>query len=129
MPGKAKILLMDDEQVILDMTRDVLNFLKYDVMFAREGAEAMALYKNEKAAGQPFDIVILDLSVIHGLGGRETIEQLRLFDPGVKAIISSGFTNDPVVEDFSRYGFCEKLTKPYSISDLKKLLEDVMERD
>jgi len=70
MPGKAKILLMDDEQVILDMTRDVLNFLKYDVMFAREGAEAMALYKNEKAAGQPFDIVILDLSVIHGLGGR-----------------------------------------------------------
>lgn len=129
MPGKAKILLMDDEQVILDMTRDVLNFLRYDVMFAREGAEAIALYKKEKAAGQPFDIVILDLSVTHGLGGRETIEQLRLFDPGVKAIISSGFTNDPVVEDFSRYGFCEKLTKPYSISDLKKLLEDVMERD
>jgi DNA-binding NtrC family response regulator len=128
MPGKAKILLMDDEQVILEMTRDVLNFLMYDVMFAKEGTEAIDLYKREKAAGVPFDIVILDLSVTRGLGGKETIEQLRLFDPEVKAIISSGFTNDPVVEDFSRYGFCERLTKPYSLSDLKKLLENVMKK-
>ncbi len=76
MPGKAKILLMDDEQIILDMTRDVLDFLNYDVMFAKEGSTAIDLYKQEKAAGVPFDIVILDLSVANGLGGKETIEQL-----------------------------------------------------
>jgi len=126
MPGKAKILLMDDEQIILDMTREVLNFLDYDVMFAEDGSTAIDLYKKEKAAGVPFDIVILDLSVAHGMGGKETIEHLRKFDPGVKAIVSSGYTNDPVVEDFSRYGFSERLTKPYNINGLKNLLEKVM---
>ena len=92
MPGKAKILLMDDEQIILDMTGDVLDFLNYDVMFAKEGSKAIDLYKQEKAAGSPFDIVILDLSVASGLGGKETIEQLRKFDPDVKAIVSTGYT-------------------------------------
>lgn len=128
MPGKAKILLMDDEQIILDMTRDVLDFLNYDVMFAKEGSTAIDLYKQEKAAGVPFDIVILDLSVANGLGGKETIEQLRKYDPTVKAIVSTGYMNDPAVENFSLYGFCEKLTKPYSLKDLKNLLENVMKK-
>ena len=128
MPGKAKILLMDDEQIILDMTRDVLDFLNYDVMFAKEGSKAIELYKQEKAAGVPFDIVILDLSVANGLGGKETIEQLRKYDPAVKAIVSTGYMNDPAVENFSLYGFCEKLTKPYSLKDLKNLLENVMKK-
>ncbi len=128
MPGKAKILLMDDEQVIVDMTREVLKFLDYDVMFAPDGLSAIDLYKQEKASGVPFDIVILDLSIGHGLGGRETIDHLRKFDPEVKAIVSSGYINDPVVEDFSRYGFCARLTKPYNIKDLKNLLETVMKK-
>jgi CheY-like chemotaxis protein len=128
MPGKAKILLMDDEQIILDMTRDVLDFLNYDVMFAKEGSKAIDLYKQEKAAGVPFDIVILDLSVANGLGGKETIEQLRKYDPGVKAIVSTGYMNDPAVENYSLYGFCEKLTKPYTLKDLKNLLENVMKK-
>jgi len=128
MPGKAKILLMDDEQIILDMTRDVLDFLNYDVMFANEGSKAIDLYKQEKAAGVPFDIVILDLSVANGLGGKETVEQLRKYDPAVKAIVSTGYMNDPAVENFSLYGFCEKLTKPYTLMDLKNLLEKVMKK-
>jgi CheY-like chemotaxis protein len=128
MPGKAKILLMDDEQIILDMTRDVLDFLNYEVMFAKEGSAAIELYRQEKAVGVPFDIVILDLSVTKGLGGKETIEQLRKYDPAVKAIVSTGYTNDPAVENFSQYGFCEKLTKPYSLKDLKNLLEKVMKK-
>ena len=63
MSGKGKVLFMDDEQIILDMTRDVMKFLDYDVMFARDGLSAIDLYKKEKAAGVPFDVVILDLSV------------------------------------------------------------------
>jgi CheY-like chemotaxis protein len=126
MPGKGKILLMDDELVIREMTQDVLKFLGYDVMFAEEGSEAVVLYKQEKAAGVPFDVVILDLLVVKGLGGKETVDQLLEFDPAVKAVVSSGFINDPVVENFTRYGFCERLTKPYSVTDLKNLLEKVM---
>lgn len=128
MPGKGKILLMDDEQIILDVTFEVLKFLNYDVLFARDGLAAIDLYKKEKAAGAPFDLVILDLSVTTGMGGKDTIEQLRKFDPAVKAVISTGYTNDPLVRNFSQYGFCEKLTKPYKIDDLKKLLEQVIRK-
>ena len=126
MAGKGKILLMDDEQIILDVTQEVLKFLKYDVVFARDGLAAIDLYKKEKTSGAPFDIVILDLSVPTGMGGKETIEHLRKFDPAIKAIISSGYSNDPIVENFSQYGFSGRLTKPYKISDLKNLLEELM---
>jgi DNA-binding NtrC family response regulator len=128
MSGKGKVLLMDDEQIILDVTGEILTFLKYDVMSAKDGQAAIDLYKKEKDAGSPFDIVILDLSVPHGKGGKETIELLRSVDPDVKAVVSSGYTNDPVVQDFSRYGFCERLTKPYNINAMKNLLEIVIKK-
>jgi CheY-like chemotaxis protein len=128
MTGKGKILVMDDEQIILDVTQEVLNFLNYDGMFASDGQTAIDLYKKEKNAGAPFDIVILDLSVHTGMGGKETIEALRKFDPLVKGIVSTGFANDPVVENFSQYGFSGKLTKPYKISDLKNILEQLMKK-
>ncbi|MFA4861588.1 response regulator [Methanoregula sp.] len=126
MAGKGKILLMDDEQIILDVTLEVLKFLGYDVMFAQNGEAACALYVQEKNAGAPFDIVILDLSVPEGMGGKETIARLREFDPHVKAIVSSGYGNDPVVQDYTGYGFSGKLSKPYKINDLKLILEQLM---
>jgi CheY-like chemotaxis protein len=128
MSGKGKVLLMDDEQIILDVTGEILTFLKYDVMSAKDGQAAIDLYKKEKAAGSPFDIVILDLSVPNGLGGKETIELLRNVDPEVKAVVSSGYTNDPVVQDFLRYGFSERLTKPYNIQEMRNLLEKIIKK-
>jgi CheY-like chemotaxis protein len=128
MAGKGKVLLMDDEQVILDVTKEVLKFLKFDVVFVKDGLTAIDLYKKEKADGVPFDIVILDLSVPSGMGGKETIEHLMKFDPAIKAIISSGYTNDPVVENFSQYGFSGRLTKPYKIAELKNILEQLMRK-
>lgn len=122
MTSKGKVLLMDDEQIILEVTQEVLKFLGYEVMFAREGAEAIELYKNEKSAGAPFDVVILDLSVPDGMGGKETIELLKALDPEVKAVVSTGYANDPAVLDFASYGFSGKLTKPYKITDLKNIL-------
>ena len=126
MTSKGKVLLMDDEQIILDVTQDVLTYLGYDVMFAREGASAIDLYKNEKAAGAPFDVVILDLSVPEGMGGKETVRLLKVFDPEVKAIVSTGYANDPAVLDFAGYGFSGKLTKPYKINDLRNILEQLI---
>lgn len=126
MAGKGKVLLMDDEQIILDVTLEVLRFLEYDVMFARDGTAALELYKHEKEAGVPFDLVVLDLSVPEGLGGKDTIALLKAYDPAVKAIVSSGYSNDPVVQDFRQYGFSGKLSKPYKISDLKDVLEQLI---
>ena len=128
MAGKGKVLLMDDEQIILDVMREVLRFLEYDGMFAQDGAAALGLYKHEKEAGVPFDLVILDLSVPEGLGGKDTIALLKAYDPAVKAIVSSGYSNDPVVQDFLQYGFSSRLSKPYKISDLKEILEQLIKK-
>ncbi len=128
MAGKGKVLLMDDEQIILDVTLEVLKFLEYEVMFARDGAAALELYRREKEAGAPFDLVILDLSVPEGLGGKDAIALLRDYDPSVKAIVSSGYSHDPAVQDFARFGFAGKLSKPYKISDLKEVLERMIKK-
>lgn len=128
MAGKGKVLLMDDEQIILDVTLEVLRFLEYDVMFARDGVAALNLYKQEKEAGVPFDLVILDLSVPEGLGGKDAIALLKAYDPTVKAIVSTGYSHDPVVLDFHQYGFSGRLSKPYKINDLKELLEQQIKK-
>ncbi|MGA2161442.1 MAG: response regulator [Methanoregula sp.] len=128
MAGKGKVLLVDDEEIILDVSREVLRFLEYDAAFAKEGASAIELYKQEKEAGRPFDLVIIDLTIPEGMGGREAIEKLRSYDPGVKAVVSSGYTNDPVMQDFTRYGFSGRLTKPYRINEMKTLLEDMIRK-
>ena len=126
--SKGKILLMDDEQIILDVTLEVLQFLGYSVQFARDGAEAISLFTRERSAGVPFDIVILDLSVPEGMGGKETLARLKELDPSVKAIVSSGYTNDPCVQDFAEHGFAGKLAKPYKINDMKVLLEHLIKK-
>jgi CheY-like chemotaxis protein len=128
MAGNGKVLLMDDEQIILDVMREVIRFLEYNVMFARDGAAALGLYKQEKEAGVPFDLVILDLSVPEGLGGKDTISLLKAYDPAVIAIVSSGNSDDPVVQDFMQYGFSARLSKPYKISDLKEILEQLIKK-
>lgn len=126
--SKGKILLMDDEQIILDVTLEVLEFLGYEVQFAQDGADAIALYTREKDTGAPFDVVILDLSVPGGMGGREAIGKLKELDPGVKAIVSSGFTGDPCVMDYASFGFTGILAKPYKINDMKVLLEELIKK-
>ena len=126
MTGKGKVLLMDDEQVILDVTNEVLRFLGYEVMFARDGVAAIDLYNQERARGSPFDLVILDLSVPDGMGGKEAFEKLHSLDPNAKIVISSGFTNDPMLTDFASFGLNGVLAKPYRITEIKALLEKMI---
>jgi len=128
MADKGRVLLVDDEEIILDVSREVLRFLGYDAMFAREGTGAIDLYRKEKESGRPFDVVIIDLTIPEGMGGREMIEKLRMYDPDVKAVVSSGYTNDPVMQDFKNYGFSGKLAKPYRINEMKTILENLMQK-
>jgi len=128
MADKGKVLLMDDEQIILDVTHEVLKFLGYEAVFAKEGSSAVTIYKQEKDAGRPFDLVILDLSIPEGMSGREAIEQLRRYDPNVRAVVSSGYSNDPVMQNFTAYGFSGRLTKPYRINEIKNILEEMIKK-
>jgi CheY-like chemotaxis protein len=125
--GEGRILLMDDDWDILRVTRDVLNYLGYDTVLARNGKEAVDVYMKALKESESFDVVILDLTVQGGMGGKETIQKLKEIDPEVKAVISSGYSNDPVTAHYREYGFSSAITKPYSIDELKKALQSVMQ--
>ena len=128
-PCRGKILVMDDEEAIRKLCRDVLNHFGYEAALASNGAEAVELYGQAKQAGEPFAAVILDLIVPGGMGGKEAINKLREIDPDIKAIVSSGYSDDPVTADFRKHGFSGFVAKPYDINDLVQVLHDTLTRE
>ncbi len=124
--GDERVLWMDDEEMIREVGSEMLQILGYRGAFAREGAEAIAAFEQAAAAGDPFRAVILDLTTVNGLGGIETIRRLREIDPGVRAIVCSGYSNDPVMANFREYGFSGVLPKPFSLQDLDAQLRRVI---
>jgi CheY-like chemotaxis protein len=124
--GKGKILIMDDEAIISLAVAHNLKKLKYEVEAARDGAEAIDLYKGAMESGEPFDAVIMDLTIPGGMGGEEAIKKLLEIDPEVRAIVASGYCNDVVMSNFKEYGFSEVIEKPYEISELVEKLNRVM---
>lgn len=120
------ILVMDDEEQIRNIAEQFLLNLGCKVELAQDGNEAIAKYKESILEGRNFDAVILDLEIKEGLGGKETIQQLISIDPSIKAIISSGCINNPVVIHFKDYGFCASMPKPYILADLRNTLNKVL---
>jgi len=124
--GQGKILVMDDERMLRDVAGAMLTKLGYKVEFAKDGEEAVKAYAWAKEQNQPFSAVIMDLTIPGGMGGEETIKKIIEIDPNVRAIVSSGYSTDPIMADFRRYGFCGCINKPYSIQELGKTLHDVI---
>ena len=124
--GTGRILVMDDEEIVRKVTGDVLNHLGYNVDFACDGSEAIELYQKAKESGNPFDAVILDLTIPGGMGGKKAVEKLFEIDPEVKAIVSSGYSTDPIMSDYKQYGFSEAVAKPYNIKELGEILHRVI---
>jgi two-component system cell cycle sensor histidine kinase/response regulator CckA len=124
--GTGRVLYMDDDLKICELTGSMLTSLEYKYDAAHTGEEAIALYRRYLNVGRPYDAVILDLTVIGGLGGEETFKQLRELDPDVRAIVASGYDNDDMAKRFLAMGFCGYLTKPYRVTDLGKVLKTVL---
>lgn len=124
--GKGKILVMDDEDMIREITGELLQNIGYQAEFAKNGNEAITIYKTAYDLGKPFDGVILDLTVPGGMGGKETIHELLAIDPKIKAIVSSGYSNDPIVAEFEKYGFRGVIIKPYHLTELNQTLQNVL---
>ncbi len=123
---KVKILIMDDEEFVRAVFEDFLKEFGYDVKSTSKGEDAIKEYVIAKEKGEPFDFVILDLTIPNGLGGKETMEELLRIDPSVKAIVTSGYFDSPVMANYSEYGFKAALKKPFVIDELKEVIKKVL---
>lgn len=124
--GGGKILVMDDDPIVMNVFSEMLELLGYTVEGASDGQEAMTKYASAQTSGSPFDAVIMDLTVPGGMGGKEAIQKLREIDPQVKAIVSSGYSKDPVLSDFKKFSFSGRLPKPFSLRSLSETLQEVL---
>lgn len=122
-----KVLIMDDEPQIVNLIGELLGCYGYEVVLTADGASAMKVYQHAKNSGEPFDAVVMDLMIPGGMGGLETIPLLCEFDPKIKAIVSSGYVNEPVMADYKKYGFVGMARKPYLVEELMAILDEVVE--
>ncbi|MBE9529602.1 MAG: response regulator [Proteobacteria bacterium] len=122
----GRILVMDDEEIVRDVAGAMLSNLGYEVVTAKDGSEAINLYKESSEAGKPFKLVIMDLTIPGGMGGTEAVTGVLEFDPSAKVIVSSGYSNDPVMADFKKYGFCGVILKPYNANALGVTVHKVL---
>jgi len=125
MTGEGRVLVMDDEESIRLLLGEMLRHLGYEVQCVAEGNAALERYQEAYHARQPFHAVILDLTVTRGLGGKDTVRQLRQFDPQVKAIVASGYSNDPVLSRYSTFGFHGVVAKPFRLAELSQVLHQI----
>lgn len=125
--GTGRVLLMDDNDDIRITAQGILQELGYQVEVAVDGVQALESYRRAIEQGTPFSAAILDLTIPEGMGGRETIEELLKMDPAVKAIVSSGYSDDPVLANYLKYGFCAVLNKPYRLQEMSRVLKRLLE--
>ena len=121
-----RILVMDDEEMVRNVTAALLGHIGYEVELAVDGVEAIEMYKGAMESGKAYDAVILDLTNKIGMGGVETIERLLKIDPDVKAIVATGYSSDPILSNFREQGFCGSLSKPFTLDELKTVLSEVV---
>ncbi len=120
-----RILIMDDEEIIRDVAQEIFHFLGHSVTATINGEDALKAYRRAMENGPAFDLVLLDITIPGGMGGKETIVRLLELDPDVKAAVTSGYAHDPIIANFSEYGFCGRLEKPFKIEDIERLLNSL----
>jgi CheY-like chemotaxis protein len=125
-PGTERVLVMDDEEVLLRLVNSVLTNLGYEVETALDGAEAIRLLERALAAGNRFDAALLDLTVIGGMGGMEAAAKLKALDPSLKLIVSSGYSDASVMSDLGKYGFDDVIPKPWTVAQVSEVFRRVL---
>lgn len=114
----VRVLMMDDEEMVLRVAREMLVQMGHEVEVAKDGQEALDLYRSAADAGRKFDLVIMDLTIPGGMGGKDAVKEIHTRDPAVPVIVASGYSNDPIMASFEEHGFCAAVSKPFLMRDL-----------
>ena len=123
---KAKILVMDDDEMVRDVAQGMLTRLGHEVVLANDGQEAIQLFEDAKESAEPIDCVVMDLTIPGGMGGKEAVQAILSIAPEAKVVISSGYSNDPIMASYREYGFSGAVVKPYKLKDLARIVEKVL---
>lgn len=123
----AKILIMDDEETVRTVAQRMLVELGYEVVLAAAGEEAVKLYQESMNSGKLFDLVIMDLTIPGGMGGKKAVQEVLNIDPQAKVIVCSGYSNDPIMASFNDFGFCAAIAKPYRLQELSSVIEQIID--
>lgn len=123
--GKGKILVLEDQQSISRMLQRMLGKMGYETICADDGERILKLFKNAQDSGDSVHMVILDLTIPGGMGGVETMKELLRMDPQVKAIVSSGYFDDPIMANYKQHGFSGVIPKPYNMAQLSEVLSEI----
>ena len=122
----GSILVMDDETMILDLASEMLTHLGFEVSTCKSGEEAVTLYREARERGAPFSVVIMDLTIPGGMGGAEAAKIILSYDSKARLIVSSGYSNDPIMAEHKKYGFSGAAVKPYQVGNMLQLLNAVL---
>lgn len=127
-PNKAQIMIMDDDEMVLAVTKEMLALKGHEVLRTRNGIEALRLYQERLVSPQPIDLVIMDLTIPGGMGGKEAVREILKVDPQAKVIVASGYSNDPIMANFHDYGFVAALVKPFQLAPFYRVINKVLLR-
>jgi len=125
-PGSGRILIMDDEEIVIEVCVDLLTDLGYEVTSTVDGTSMLAEYQSAIKHEKPYDLVVMDLTIPGGMGGREAISRLLEINPEAKAIVCSGYSNDQVMANYKDYGFKANCAKPFQFAILSRTIRDVL---
>jgi len=124
--GKGRILVVDDEQVVRETAREILSHLGYQADVCEDGTAALNLYREARESGIPYAVVFMDLTIPGGMGGKVTMKNLLEIDPDVKGVVTSGYSNDPILAHFREYGFCGVVAKPFKVDEISAVLQTLV---
>ncbi|MEA2110119.1 MAG: PAS domain S-box protein, partial [Pseudomonadota bacterium] len=124
--ARGTILVMDDEEMIQNLAKAMLSRFGHEVLQAKDGREAIVIFQEHQGSDNPVDVIIMDLTIPGGMGGKEAIKEILKIDPEAKAIVSSGYANDPVMANYRQYGFKASIGKPFKMAQLKETIDAVL---
>ncbi|HOT20323.1 MAG TPA: ATP-binding protein, partial [Spirochaetota bacterium] len=125
---EGKILLMDDDFTIYEVVSHMLDMYGFTVDWVESGEKAIAQYKKSLDEKRPYDIIIMDLTVPGAMGGAQATKEILRINPDAKVIVSSGYSNDPIMSHYKEYGFKGVIAKPYRIEEIMNVINDLMKQ-
>lgn len=124
----GRIMIMDDEEMVRDIASKMLDHFGYETVLAADGDEAIEKYKEAEKSGESIDLVIMDLTIPGGMGGKDAVKKLLDLNPDARVIVASGYANDPVMANCRAYGFMAAVKKPFQMSELAWVVEQNIQK-